>query len=398
MDDIKSKIKLIIDNIYNQDKSKIIEILKLDPLSNIGGLSSFIFRLQIKINDKSDESYKIINMIGKSTKETDLVNGKFLGKAREGLFFSDLYKEIDIPKLNIYYSEGDMENCYKLILMEDLSESSYQGGYLFGKHSPHNWDKDIESITIKDDNKPSLYQSAKIAFETIAMFHKKYWNNAIKLNKSYLKGSEWYQNKGKESWEQSQNMVKDCWIEIKQKIIMNQYYFKWSKSFIDIIDSSINKINWDNYQKEINSKAFTLIHGDFHPANTLWKYESIENYNGYFIILDYEVVGIGNPAQDLGQFLISHINSKERLPIENDLLEAYYKKLIENTNIDKEYSFQELKNDYIDFSSRRWIWLFIIITYYYNSNQSWIEYFYNQLNDFFNDHKINEINVNMPSP
>lgn len=380
------QLKDILFKLYN---TKDFE-LKLSSLAGSGGLSSEMNRLSIKL------PLKELSYVVKSTKPNDMVNGKFLGKAREALFYKDLYsqlKEEGLATVDIIYSVGDMEKCDKIIIMEDLTDFAIQSGYLYNNHSPHNWNKDLNSIISKSPFKPTIYESILSAWLMAAKFHRHYWNSKTLIEYDYLKGSSWYQGKDKDVWYESQNMVKNCWTEIKENIKNNKSNFEWNKDLIEIVEASISKIDWDDYQREIKFKPFTLIHGDFHPANLLWSWKNF--VRGETIILDWEQVGIGIAGQDLGQFMISHVEPSIWRDKENDLLEKYYSELTENRkDIEDTYSKKDLYFDYINGGSRRFIWLLILLVYYFPKEMS--KYFHDQVLAFCFDHSINKENVGMP--
>ena len=42
---------------------------------------------------------------------------------------------------------------------------------------------------------------------------------------------------------------------------------KWSENVVACMDSSFGKLSYADYTKKLQSSQWTLIHGDFHPAN-----------------------------------------------------------------------------------------------------------------------------------
>ena len=58
------------------------------------------------------------------------------------------------------------------------------------------------------------------------------------------------------------------------------------------MDSSVSKISWESFKERINmDTAWTLVHGDYHPANQLIDPNSEEIK---LISLDWEMVGLGS--------------------------------------------------------------------------------------------------------
>ena len=58
------------------------------------------------------------------------------------------------------------------------------------------------------------------------------------------------------------------------------------------MDKSVNNISWESYKKRINmDTVWTLVHGDYHPANQLIDPDTDEVK---VTSLDWEMVGIGS--------------------------------------------------------------------------------------------------------
>ena len=63
------------------------------------------------------------------------------------------------------------------------------------------------------------------------------------------------------------------------------------------MDSSVSKISWESFKERINmDTAWTLVHGDYHPANQLIDPISFYCYSEEIklISLDWEMVGLGS--------------------------------------------------------------------------------------------------------
>ena len=61
---------------------------------------------------------------------------------------------------------------------------------------------------------------------------------------------------------------------------------------IQTIDNSVSRISWESFKERINmDTVWTLVHGDYHPANQLIDPHS-EEIN--LISLDWEMVGLGS--------------------------------------------------------------------------------------------------------
>ena len=68
-----------------------------------------------------------------------------------------------------------------------------------------------------------------------------------------------------------------------------------------------------------------MVHGDYHPANQLIDPTSEEVK---ITSLDWDMVGLGSGPQEVGQYVISHMEPHIRRSCEKELLDAYYAQLV----------------------------------------------------------------------
>ncbi len=71
-------------------------------------------------------------------------------------------------------------------------------------------------------------------------------------------------------------------------------------------------------------------------------------------LVDWEMVGIGSGAQDLGQYVISNMDRKKRAECERKLIEEYFAEILKCgvTN----YTFEECWREYTIGGTERWLW------------------------------------------
>ena len=66
------------------------------------------------------------------------------------------------------------------------------------------------------------------------------------------------------------------------------------------------------------------------------------------LLLDWENVGIGSGPQEIGQFLISHMDPTLRAKVEKEVVEVYYKCLVSaNARIAEDMTFDQCWREYI---------------------------------------------------
>ena len=167
---------------------------------------------------------------------------------------------------------------------------------------------------------------------------------------------------------------------------------QWDKRIIDLMDASFAKISYAEFQRTSLDLPLTVIHGDFHPANAMIHRESKELF-----ILDWEMVGVGRAAQDLGQFVISHLSPEDRRQVEDQALDEYYDALVAaaGDRLDTDIYTKEIcRREYAIGGVARWVWLLAYIAQ--TCPAPFTKYFHDQILAFVIDHEITPENVEMP--
>ena len=390
-------------NISNNDNYDEIVSCNISDLLGAGGLSGASM-YKIVVHRASNQSQSLVcKMIPKNLQE----RSQKLGQPRESIFyesFSSKLKSIGMSIPNTYYSYGDMLTGEKQIILQDLSDC-IQAGYFYGEYSPHNWDKDLNALILPCNEILAAPLSEQEWIETItrkafseaASLHGLFWKNEEFLNLSWLRSSDWMLGKNQESWQASQETAVNYWKNTKEKIKTKaDYAVTWSPLVIECIESSLSKISWTTYQEDITTRDWTMVHGDFHPANMMWKPISSDDKtkaSGLIYFLDWEMVGIGSGPQDLAQFFISHVSSEARRICELKLLREYYEALNETIKSDK-FSWEDCKRDYSHGGAERWIWLLPLLAEMCPDKM--VQFFHDQLQHFLEDHNLNASNIGMP--
>ena len=66
----------------------------------------------------------------------------------------------------------------------------------------------------------------------------------------------------------------------------------------------------------LTAHPFTLVHGDAHAHNFMWVRQRSAAARQFLI--DFEMVGVGAGAQELGQYMISHVPPEMRRAKEHE--------------------------------------------------------------------------------
>lgn len=330
-----------------------------------------------------------------------------LGLAREALFYQKWSRlatavacspcQLGQVLPRVYHSSGSMETGEKLILMEDLQSEESGGcvqlGYLFSAigdwpGNPNNWNKDL-SIVDSLPRQIDVREATMLAFSVAAKIHAPFWRCAALFEHPWLRGAEWMKGAKRDEWEKAQHQTATQWAEVKAKIAQkSDYKVRWDPLLVACVDAAIEKTNWDDYQAELRSRPFTLVHGDFHPANLL-----LVNRGQHLRLVDFEAVGVGSGPQEIGQFMISHLEPTVRASIERDVVAAYYAELI-NANGSIDMTFDQCWSEYVMGGLGRW--LFFLPYDGWGAPPATSQFFCDQVSTFIQAHGVTPDNIPMP--
>ncbi|KAJ1561778.1 hypothetical protein HK096_003352 [Nowakowskiella sp. JEL0078] len=377
-------------------KGKSVLSIDFSPLKNAGGLTSTMVKLIVKFTDKQQ------SFILKFLPFQNTSRSKELGLFREAFFYNHFGEKVTgiIPSISFAY--GNALTGEKFILMNDLT-SYTQSGYYFGACSPHNWRHDLEALTGTTEGDARRILTHKIslnAFEVAAKIHATFWNDKSITSNTWLRGVDWFKGEGEKLWLGHQKTASDSWCVLKSKIKDNTSKVNWNSHLLACMDASFAKVSWADFQKELFSPdyVFTLVHGDYHPANMMWKGEEVDHdgvvVKESLVLLDWEAVGLGSGPQDCAQYVISHMYPEERRLWEDELISSYYSVLIAGGVNTKDYSLNKCRADYVAGGVGRWVWLLALLTGM--CPDSWVQFFHDQLLAFIIDHNITPDNIVMP--
>lgn len=379
--------------VLGENENGKVEKMDVKTLSDVGGFFGSIARVTVLKREKTEEnSDSKETYIFKQILEDHRPTSISLGCAREAVFYnSALSNSLSDFLPRVFYAHGNFQTGEKYLLLEDLGHG-VQAGLLFGPSNPNNWPKQeknelapLEEKWFKDGT--TLYTVCEKIYDCCAKLHAKNWLSPSLLQSKWLRGSHWWQTNDKTVWEAIMNVAANNW---KQNTEKESQPDVWSPTLIELVEASLNKINFEEYQKFTQEPKWTLVHGDFHPANIMWTGEETSPVR----FVDWEMIGIGNGPQELGQFVCSHMTPEFRRESWEKLLRGYYKKLIEYGVNAEEYSWENCLNDYIQGGAGRWAWF---CAYFATSMPAPLAKFFNeQFVAFCQDHGITAENVPQP--
>jgi hypothetical protein len=339
-----------------------------------------------------------------------------LGLAREGLFYKHLASQLATDKKSgiptIYYAEGDMESGQKCIIMEHLAKEGWvDSGIFFGPGNPNNWNRNLPDMLAactgpSSPPPPSSEEVALATFRAIAHTHAAYWKNESLLSSQYswLRGHDWLQGKGRDTWEASQHMIRSIWekcYESRSKKSSTEESnsgmsdIEWNPIVREAVNKAVQGISWEAQCQRLQVKGhWTLVHGDFWPGNVMWKIKCRDADDNNLRLLDWEMVGLGSGPQDLGQYVLSNFDPTERRACERRLIQSYYKELQEAgfTDVSWNYCWREYSVGGLE----RWLWF--LVWFLGQEMFDWAQFFHNQIAEFMQDHALSAKDITQPRP
>jgi hypothetical protein len=123
----------------------------------------------------------------------------------------------------------------------------------------------------------------KDAFINAAKLHAKYWKKPDVLSIPWLRGRHWWIQEGVDEWNLSQKTCSDAWAK---KLEVDPHGSIKDDYLFEIVNASVQKISLADYQEWSKKTHWTLVHGDFHPANLMW----VDELNSSKF-LDWEMIG-----------------------------------------------------------------------------------------------------------
>mmetsp|Transcript_1885 Transcript_1885/g.2876 ORF Transcript_1885/g.2876 Transcript_1885/m.2876 type:complete len:377 (-) Transcript_1885:11-1141(-) len=372
-----------------EQQKGVLDGVGLDVLSKRLGVEVKELKEQKKLKGGLSSSLTLVSVVVEGDKEQRFVVktkdagpsssvAKDLGLAREFLFYDNLAEKIpeEFAPPKMIWGEGSLDSGHMMIYLEEVR--GIQAGYFFGPGNPNNWELDLKEET--KGVEMSEKDISLMALRQVAFLHSTYWQDKSLLTHPWLRCADWRTGMGKEGWLGSQNYAKSNWESRNEKFGDE---VKWDPLLEEVVDASFAKISWEKLQEQ--EEAYTLIHGDFHPANMMLR-------DGKLVILDFEVMGIGNGAQDVGQFLMSHTSVENRRVNEDEFLHTYYNALVEGGV--KNYSFEQCKSDVVAGGVGRWVWLLGCTISICSAKMN--QYFQDQVAAFIKDHGVTKETVPMP--
>lgn len=109
----------------------------------------------------------------------------------------------------------------------------------------------------------------------------------------------------------------------------------------------------NDYMKEKAQPVYTLCHGDFWSNNILFHYGKDQSTGSpeSLVIIDYQLINVGNPCYDLVYFLYLNTDLAFRDAHLEECLKLYYEQFSKYFGEDLKYSYEEFMEDFNRFKN-----------------------------------------------
>jgi broad specificity phosphatase PhoE/thiamine kinase-like enzyme len=222
---------------------------------------------------------------------------------REIGFYRDIGQDVGIRVPVCYYSDFDEETQYFVMLLEDMAP---------GEPS--------------DQVVGTSKETSRQVIEHFAKLHAKWWNSDKLANYDWAKWliNEMSMDEGlarlRESIEQAEETgTFDAYPEMKRLMYLLPPLFRMQPA---------------------PPYPFSLTHGDLRSDNIIQPSAN----GGEFCVLDWQLAGKGDPANDIARWMAQSIAIEDRKETEQELLKLYHDKLLEHGVTG--YSYKKFINAY----------------------------------------------------
>jgi Ecdysteroid kinase-like family len=424
---------------YKNGKKTVAAVRAAPLLGDKLNAASELVRVDVDVVSGGETGEKsVVSLVLKRSPVVVSGNRKELGLTREALFYRDLAPAIaasaaglSLPE--VFSADGDMATGSMEVVMEFLP-NAVPAGVLFGGGNPNNWALGAEKLAAAAEGNPGARELTEKAFSIYAALHAAHWGSKELLDgkHEWLRGTQWMRGEGEESWRAAIEMAGASWRGFRSSAAEGKEEggekssdektdadadaeakprpgagVKWDAHLVACLDASFAKVDWVRFQASLAGKPFSLVHGDAHPHNFMWAGQRTRDAR--LVMVDFEMVGVGSPAQDLGQFMISHTSPAERRASERDLVAHYHRALQAHLSlaggkgkegktgkdIDAEvvYTLEQCWDEYVAGGIGRWAWF---VPLFLGAAPPVAQFFHDQLAAFLHDHMADPAQMPMP--
>ncbi len=162
------------------------------------------------------------------------------------------------------------------------------------------------------------------------------------------------------------NKTKRLWDNVSRAKMVSSSWC--TERLIKLVDSTFENASFERFQQRCRTSPFALVHGDFHSMNMF----AAANGNEGVFAVDWSEIGVGDPAVEIAQMLISDVRLEIFKENGMKLLRFYHSKLgIED------YSFEQCYDSFARGGAERWFVFLVILASFLDGDR--MKYFHDQV-------------------
>jgi hypothetical protein len=260
------------------------------------------------------------------------------------------------------------------------------------------------------------------AFVAAARLHGRFLLDSALLDKEYLRAADWVHGTGKEGFLRVANFAIEAWKRVCAKHLPSgeagEAVVRIDDRIVRFMRNAIDKIDFEEYaamwrrplpegkldDTAGKKKLWTMVHGDFHPANFMVVDPHHRDTDFSLTLLDWEACGVGCGPQDLGQFIISHCTAEMWRSFASEAIAAYRSTLMDvltqlrGADLAEQLcpSLECIHADHIEGGLCRWAWLLPVCMEVCPPAAA--QYFHDQVLSFMLDHGVDPESLGMMRP
>lgn len=244
---------------------------------------------------------------------------------REGLFYSALAPEAppEMPVPACYFSEVNWCSDF-VILMEDIAPSQML----------NTLDMMRPKFEALDNSFTTDLADVERCCAMVRAQHCKYLNDERLLGMPFLFFAEHTRTRGVDMSEPNlmHSFFRELWAKTKAEQAKGKWLgAPWTPEFVRMLDDSLGASEqmFEDLGKwpSTSGMPFTLVHNDFHTMNILRRGSA--GGDGPLVVLDFQVVGIGLPENDVAYLLIGALSPEDRRANERRIVREHWEALVE---------------------------------------------------------------------
>eukprot|EP01063_Lacrimia_lanifica_P022061 TRINITY_DN2976_c0_g1_i3.p1 TRINITY_DN2976_c0_g1~~TRINITY_DN2976_c0_g1_i3.p1 ORF type:complete len:456 (+),score=141.33 TRINITY_DN2976_c0_g1_i3:77-1369(+) len=299
----------------------------------------------------------------------------------------------------------------KVIVMDRVP--GVESGVFF-PHTPHNDSRRGELAALTQPY-PGVTQVTLTlqAAQMCGALHGRTWRDARVLTYPGLRGAAWLEGKGQDTFDASMEKARAGWAARRARLQEREAHAaagrdaeaaavavaRYTPDLAATIEASLSQAAFDAHVAAARARGWSFVHGDLHPGNFVVTPCGTNPAGVAQVLVDWEMCGVGSGAQDLGQYMISHLAADVAAQIFPAVADAYSAALAAAAPPGAALpTAAAVKEEMAAGGFCRWVWLEAYMGGMPGLPVAFQQHFHDQMAAWAALHGITAANVGMPRP